>query len=82
MKVTLRMVLLMEKEIMRIQKKLILENGEMTLDMDLGKNSLRIEEGNMSEALPVIDMKERESYFINSLHIKVSLNLGYSLDKA
>ncbi len=66
---------------MKIFKNHIPVNGEMILDMELVKKNLKIKKENMLEALPVINIKEKESYLIKILFIKVNLNQDYFMDK-
>ena len=71
----------MEKVIMKIFKNHIPVNGEMILDMELVKKNLKIKKENMLEALPVINIKEKENYLIKILFIKVNLKQDYFMDK-
>jgi hypothetical protein len=71
----------MEKEIMKIIKNHILVNGEMILDMELVKKNLKIKKENMLEALLMISIKEKESYLIKNLFIKVNSKQEYFMDQ-
>jgi hypothetical protein len=71
----------MEREIMRISKKLILEAGEMIKGMELEKNNLKTQEESMLEILLMINIKAKENLSMRNVFIKVILNMDCLMEK-
>jgi hypothetical protein len=71
----------MEREIMRISKKLILEAGEMIKGMELEKNNLKTQEESMLEIFLMINIKAKENLSMRNVFIKVILNMDCLMEK-
>ncbi len=71
----------MEREIMRISKKLILEAGKMIKGMELEKNNLKTQEESMLEILLMINIKAKENLSMRNVFIKAILNMDCLMEK-
>jgi hypothetical protein len=74
-KETLNRVRRMEKEIIRIFKKLIPEVGKMIKDRELEKNNLKMQKENIQEILLMINIKVKANLWTNNTFMKVILKM-------
>ena len=71
----------MEKETIRIFKKLILEVGKTIKDKELEKNNLKMQKENIQEIFLMINIKVKENLWTNNTFMKVILKMAFLMVK-